>query len=71
MIVYHGSFTEVSKPDLKHSRPVLDFGLGFYTTPLYEQAVKWCSRFKRRGDAGIVSCYVLEHYLHFEGSEQV
>lgn len=41
MTVYHGSSVEVAKPDLKHSRPVLDFGLGFYTTTLYEQAAKW------------------------------
>lgn len=60
MIVYHGSSVEVAKPDLKHSRSVLDFGLGFYTTPIYEQAAKWSSRFKRRGQDGIVSRYSLE-----------
>lgn len=59
MIVYHGSFVEVEKPDLNYSRPALDFGRGFYTTPLYEQAVKWCARFKRRGSAGVVSRYKL------------
>lgn len=60
MIVYHGSYQEIRKPDLKHSRPDVDFGLGFYTTPLYEQAVKWCGRFKRRGREGIVSRYMLD-----------
>lgn len=60
MIVYHGSSVEVAKPDLGHSRSVLDFGRGFYTTPLYEQAAKWSSRFKRRGLSGIVSHYILE-----------
>ena len=45
MILYHGSFIEINKPDLKHSRPNVDFGKGFYTTPIYEQAVKWCSKF--------------------------
>ena len=49
MILYHGSFIEINKPDLKHSRPNVDFGKGFYTTPIYEQAVKWCSKFKKRG----------------------
>lgn len=48
MIFYHGSFLEVEKPDLIHSRPNVDFGRGFYVTPLYEQAVKWCGKFKRR-----------------------
>ena len=54
MILYHGSFIEINKPDLKHSRPNVDFGKGFYTTPIYEQAVKWCSKFKKRGKNGIV-----------------
>ena len=38
MILYHGSFLEIAKPDLAHSRPNVDFGRGFYATPLYEQA---------------------------------
>lgn len=57
MKVYHGSWTEVSLPDLRHSRADVDFGKGFYVTPIREQAVKWCSRFKRRGKKGIVTSY--------------
>lgn len=57
MIFYHGSFLEVAKSDLMHSRPNLDFGRGFYVTPLYEQAVKWCGKFKRRGKTGVISRY--------------
>lgn len=57
MILYHGSFLEIEKPDLVHSRPNVDFGRGFYVTPLYEQAEKWCGKFKRRGKDGIISCY--------------
>ena len=57
MKVYHGSWVEVSKPDLKHSRSDVDFGRGFYTTSIKDQAVKWCGRFKRRGKSGIISCY--------------
>ena len=49
MKVYHGSWMEIAEPDLKHSRTDVDFGKGFYTTPLREQAVKWCGKFKRRG----------------------
>ena len=26
MILYHGSFLEIAKPDLVHSRPNVDFG---------------------------------------------
>lgn len=57
MIFYHGSFLEVAKPDLMHSCPNFDFGRGFYVTPLYEQAVKWCGKFKRRGKTSVISRY--------------
>lgn len=49
MIFYHGSYLEIAEPNLSHSRPNVDFGRGFYVTPLHEQAAKWCSKFKRRG----------------------
>lgn len=57
MILYHGSFLEIVKPDLAHSRLNVDFGRGFYVTPLHEQAVKWCGKFQRRGKDGIISRY--------------
>lgn len=57
MILYHGSWLEIPNPDLSHSRPNVDYGRGFYTTPLLEQAIKWCGKFKRRGKQGIVSRY--------------
>lgn len=60
MILYHGSFLEIAKPDLIHSRPNVDFGRGFYVTPLYEQAVKWCGKFKRRGRDGVISRYAYD-----------
>lgn len=34
MILYHGSYTKVETPDLKHSRNNVDFGAGFYVTPI-------------------------------------
>ena len=34
MILYHGSYLEISKPALIYSRSNLDFGTGFYTTLL-------------------------------------
>ena len=61
MILYHGSYLEIQTPDLVHSRDNVDFGRGFYTTPLYKQAVKWCEKFKRRGKSAIVS----EEWLDF------
>lgn len=53
MILYHGSPAIVSKPDILHSRDRVDFGRGFYTTPLRDQAVNWCNRFRRQGSAYI------------------
>ena len=60
MTLYHGSYLEIPEPDLIHSRSNVDFGRGFYVTPLYKQAEKWCSKFKRRGKAGIISQYTFD-----------
>ena len=60
MKLYHGSYTEISNPDITHSRDRLDFGKGFYVTPLYEQAEKWSSKFKAIGKNGFVTEYTLE-----------
>lgn len=40
MILYHGTNIEIDKIDLNKCRQFKDFGKGFYTTELYEQAVK-------------------------------
>lgn len=36
MILYHGSYTEVSEIDLSKCRAGLDFGQGFYLTSSFE-----------------------------------
>ncbi|GHU09479.1 hypothetical protein FACS1894151_07300 [Spirochaetia bacterium] len=38
MILYHGSNTEIDRIDLDKCRPYKDFGKGFYTTSLKDQA---------------------------------
>lgn len=60
MIAFHGSNIEVNKPDVYHSRESVDFGKGFYITPVKEQADKWAARFKRNSGIGIVSIYEIE-----------
>ena len=60
MILYHGSYMAIENPDLVHSRTDVDFGRGFYLTPIYEQAEKWCGKFKRRGKPGVISRYELD-----------
>lgn len=57
MILYHGSYIVIPKPDITHSRLKVDFGPGFYTTPILEQAIRWCGKFKRHGKQSIVSQY--------------
>lgn len=60
MILYHGSYLEIKKPDLSHSRSNVDFGVGFYVTPIFEQAAKWCERFKRRGKSAVINSYLFD-----------
>ncbi|MBQ8043373.1 MAG: DUF3990 domain-containing protein, partial [Clostridia bacterium] len=67
MILYHGSYVVIPEPDLKFSRVNVDFGPGFYTTPIYEQAVKWSGKFKKRGKEAIVS----EYYFNEDSMESL
>ena len=55
--VFHGSWTKVDKPDLSFSRKTLDFGRGFYVTPVQEQAVRWAMRWLRRNRPAVVNRY--------------
>jgi hypothetical protein len=50
---------EIPHPDLQHSRANVDFGRGFYTTTIYEQAEKWGSKFIKNGNCGVISEYEL------------
>jgi len=57
MILYHGSYLAIEKPDLSFSRVTLDFGKGFYTTPIKDQAKKWSKRFIDTKGQGIMSAF--------------
>ena len=57
MKLYHSSNVIVEYPDTQHSRRYLDFGCGFYLTSLYEQAVRYAQRFKRRGQQAWLNTY--------------
>ena len=60
MKLYHGSYVAVERPDVLHSRRNVDFGPGFYLTPLIDQAKSWCDKqFRRRGQA-VLSIYELD-----------
>ena len=60
MKVYHGSYVAVPHPDIMHSRENVDFGKGFYTTPIYDQAEQWAKRFRKQNKTGIVSEYYFD-----------
>ncbi len=57
MILYHGGAVAIATPDLLHSRRAVDFGPGFYVTPIYDQARRWSEKRKRRLGAAVVSKY--------------
>ena len=57
MMVYHGSSVAVTHPDTAHSRERVDFGKGFYVTPIHAQARSWSARFVRLNQPGIISAY--------------
>lgn len=44
MIVYHGSIDIVRNPEIINTEVGRDFGFGFYTTDIKEQAVRWARR---------------------------
>ena len=57
MILYHGSYLAVEKPNISLSRANTDFGKGFYTTTIQAQAEKWAERFKKQRGVAVVSEY--------------
>jgi hypothetical protein len=63
MIIYHTSTLQIERPDILHSRQHLDFGAGFYTTILLEQATKYGDRFLRRGEPAVLNTYSLDDDL--------
>jgi hypothetical protein len=47
VILYHGSNVEIDKIDINKCKPFKDFGRGFYTTPLKDQAFAMANRTTR------------------------
>lgn len=55
-IIYHGSYCEVQKPEIREGKYTKDFWVGFYCTILEEQAIKWA----RKYDTPIINKYEYE-----------
>lgn len=47
MILYHGSYMQVENPKILSLEKGRDFGFGFYTTSIKEQAERWAVRVAR------------------------
>ena len=45
-IIYHGSYCEIDKLEIKKGKYNKDFGIGFYCTVLEEQARKWAKKYE-------------------------
>ena len=62
MIIYHGGTDIVKTPRIIKAYTGRDFGIGFYTTDIREQAVKWAGRQARyrRKDKAVLNIYELE-----------
>lgn len=63
MMLYQGSTIEIVQPNIAFSRERLDFGKGFYCTPLKSQAMNWANRFKRVGKSAVLNCYEFDEKL--------
>ncbi|MCC8071794.1 MAG: DUF3990 domain-containing protein [Bacteroidales bacterium] len=60
MIVYHAATEVVEHPLCHVGRPDVDFGKGFYVTPLLQQAKEWAKTLSlRRNLAPVVNVYEL------------
>ena len=57
MTVYHGGAVAIPVPDLLHSRKAVDFGPGFYVTPIRDQAFRWSEKRRIREGSAVVSRY--------------
>lgn len=55
MILYHGSYQVVDRPDVSFGRNKVDFGRGFYLTGLCEQACAWALNVSRRYKGAVPS----------------
>lgn len=61
-LLYHGSTAVVDHPLVSVGRADLDFGQGFYLTPLFEQAESWAKKVRiiRNAPAAYVNTYLYE-----------
>lgn len=59
MLLYHGSYVKVDKPEIIEPNRLLDFGPGFYTTSNEKQAENFAAKVAKRMDqnSGVLNIY--------------
>lgn len=64
MILYHGSYTQIENPRIIIQEKGQDFGFGFYTTSIKNQAERWAvrsarlrSRFTDKSENAVINVY--------------
>lgn len=69
MILYHGTNNDIDKIDLEKCAPYKDFGKGFYTTTIFDQAKAMAIRKSRifGGQPCIISYEVPDNLLDLKG----
>ena len=72
MILYHGSYMQIETPRIITQEKGRDFGFGFYTTTIKEQAERWAvriarlrSRFSNQTENAVVNIYDFERSYVF------
>jgi len=72
MILYHGSNTVVTKIDFTKCRPYKDFGQGFYSTDIREQAEQMAKRVVRLyGGSPCVSEFYLDEAVFTDNTVKI
>lgn len=70
MILYHGSYMQIENPKILSLEKGRDFGFGFYTTSIKEQAERWAVRVVRlyskqtgKEETAVVNVYEFDERL--------
>ena len=69
MILYHGTNIDIDRIDLNKCAPFKDFGKGFYTTAIFDQAKAMALRKSRifGGTPCVISYEVSDDFMHSSG----
>lgn len=63
-ILFHGSFSVITRPEIREPERTLDFGRGFYLTTSKDQAERWVKSklANEKEEVGYVNTYTWDEY---------